>query len=249
LYVRPVTIWADLADRLTVAMHLAVAPVAITFRDVVDRGVAPFDGVVAEPAPDGRTGRVPAGCVFWMHAATRTFSTVPDDHANCSVGSVTHGLLDLEVATARSDVAALVESGWVTSAVFGAIPVVSSRAASIVYGPLSEAITEPDVVLLRTTARGVMTIGDALPDLVIEGKPQCHIVAIAKEFQRPAASVGCALSRARTGMAVTEMTCALPGGRLASIVEAVERAAATDATVARYAAVDATRFTAAPGRM
>ena len=64
-----------------------------------------------------------------------------------------------------------------------------------------------------------MTIGDALPDLVIEGKPQCHIVAIAKEQNRPAASVGCALSRARTGMGVHEMTCALPGPRLDEIVD------------------------------
>jgi len=87
-----------------------------------------------------------------------------------------------------------------------------------------------------------MTIGDAVPDLVIEGKPQCHIVAVAKEQQRPAASVGCALSRARTGMSAQEMTCALPGGRLKSIVTAIESAASVDATVARYAADDAQRF-------
>ena len=87
-----------------------------------------------------------------------------------------------------------------------------------------------------------MTIRDAVPDLVIEGKPQCHIVAIAKEQHRPAASVGCALSRARTGMGAQEMTCALPGSRLEEIVTAVESAAAVDATVARYAAADAQRF-------
>ena len=69
-----------------------------------------------------------------------------------------------------------------------------------------------------------MTIGDAIPDLAIEGKPQCHIVAIAKEQGRPAASVGCALSRARTGMGANEMTCALPGARLPELVEAIESA-------------------------
>jgi uncharacterized protein (DUF169 family) len=96
--------------------------------------------------------------------------------------------------------------------------------------------------LIRTNARGVMTIGDAVDDLVIEGKPQCHIVAIAKEQQRPAASVGCALSRARTGIRADEMTCALPGSRLEAIVGAIEQAASVDATVARYAAADAQRF-------
>ena len=67
-----------------------------------------------DPADDGRTGRVPAGCVFWTHAADRTFSTVAQDHANCSVGSVTHGFLKLTDVLENGDVGALLESGWVT---------------------------------------------------------------------------------------------------------------------------------------
>jgi uncharacterized protein (DUF169 family) len=39
-----------------------------------------------------------------------------------------------------------------------------------------------------------------------------------------------------------EMTVAIPGGRLASVVEAVERTAAIDTVVAKYAAEDARRF-------
>jgi hypothetical protein len=50
------------------------------------------------------------------------------------------------------------------------------------------------------------------------------------------------LSRVRTGMPSTELTCALPASRLAEIVEAVERTAAVDARVASYAAEDAARF-------
>lgn len=239
------TTWSEAAERLTAALHLKVAPVAITF----SAGAPPFaalDEPMPAPTPDGRTGRVPAGCVFWVHALHRTFSTRPEDHGNCSVGSLTHGLIDLETAAGRADVGALVESGWVTTDVFPAIPVVATRPEAITYGPLAEASARPDVVLLRTTAKGVMAIGDALPDLVVEGKPQCHIVALAKEHGRPAASVGCALSRARTGMGAHEMTCALPGSRLEEIVAAVEEAGAVDATVARYAAADADRFAPLP---
>ena len=61
--------------------------------------------------PDGRTGRVPAGCVFWMKAAERTFSTVAEDHGNCSVGSVTHGFKTLDEVAGNSDVAALLDIG------------------------------------------------------------------------------------------------------------------------------------------
>jgi hypothetical protein len=78
--------------------------------------------------------------------------------------------------------------------------------------------------------------------LRIEGKPQCHIVAIAKEQGEPAASVGCALSRVRTGMNVAEMTMAIPGPRLAEFVDSLSRTAAVDGVVARYAADDARRF-------
>jgi uncharacterized protein (DUF169 family) len=87
-----------------------------------------------------------------------------------------------------------------------------------------------------------MVLSDAIPGLRIEGKPQCHIVALAKEKQIPAASVGCALSRVRTGMPPTEMTCALPAAQLPDIVESIKRNAEADATVARYAADDARRF-------
>jgi uncharacterized protein (DUF169 family) len=98
------------------------------------------------------------------------------------------------------------------------------------------------VVLLRVNARQLMVLSDALPGLSIEGKPQCHIVAMAKEQGVPAASVGCALSRQRTGMPAEEMTCALPAGQLDTMVEAIEKTSGIDGAVARYAAEDARRF-------
>jgi uncharacterized protein (DUF169 family) len=125
-----------------------------------------------------------------------------------------------------------------------AIPVVSARPGAITYGRL-EAVpvgVEPDVVMLRVNGRQMMILSDSIPGLRIEGKPQCHIVALAKDAGTPVASVGCALSRARTGMRPEEMTCALPAGTLAGIVDQIEATAATDSVVAKYAADDARRF-------
>lgn len=140
---------------------------------------------------------------------------------------------------------ALLESGWVTPEMVPAIPHVTERPASITYGRL-EAVpagVRPDVVMLRVNGRQLMVLSDSIPDLSIDGKPQCHIVALAKEHGKPAASVGCALSRARTGFRPEEMTCALTAASLASIVEAIEQSAATDSLVAGYAANDSGRFT------
>jgi uncharacterized protein (DUF169 family) len=141
---------------------------------------------------------------------------------------MTHGFKTLDEVAGNSDVAALLDSGWVTMDVVPQIPVVSERPGAVTYGPLADSPGNPDVVLLRLNAKQLMVLSDALPGLRIEGKPQCHIVAVAKEQGEIAASVGCALSRVRTGMSANEMTCAIPASKLGD--------------VARYAADDARRF-------
>jgi uncharacterized protein (DUF169 family) len=234
--------WPTLAADLTAALHLTAAPLAITFSAAPLPGVAAFDDPMPEPLPDGRTGRVAAGCVFWMKAADRTFGTVAEDHGNCSVGSMTHGFKTMEEVGGNSDVAALLDSGWVTMDVVPQIPVVREKPGAVTYGPLAETPVDPDVVFVRLTARQLMVLSDAIPGLRIEGKPQCHIVAVAKEEGVPAASVGCALSRVRTGMPPTEMTCAIPAGKLPEILASIQQHAGADNTVAKYAADDALRF-------
>ena len=234
--------WSDLAARLQQALSLAAPPIAITFSDAPPQGVAAFDAPMPDPLADGRTGRVPAGCVFWNHATESTFSTVKADHGNCSVGSLTHGFATLDEVAGNSDVAALLESGWVTMDVVPQIPVVIEKPGAVTYGPLAETPIDPNVVLLRVNGKQMMVLSDAVPGLRIEGKPQCHIVAIAKEQGEIAASVGCALSRVRTGMPATEMTCAIPAAKVAQVIDAIETNAVADAAVARYAGEDALRF-------
>ena len=231
-----------LAGDLVTALGLQTTPLAITFTQQALPGVAPFDDAMPAATDDGRTGRVPAGCVFWMKGAERSFSTVAEDHANCSVGSVTHGFKTLEEVGDKSDVGALVGAGWVAPEMFPEIPAVKERYRYVSYGPLREATHKPDVVLLRINAKQAMTLSDAFPGLRMEGKPQCHIIAIARELQQPAISVGCMLSRVRTGMPNTEMTCALPGARLAEAVQQLKTTAVIDTTVANYASEDSRRF-------
>jgi len=234
--------WVGLARDLETNLHTTAPPVAITFSAERPEGVAAFDRPMAPVADDGRTGRVPAGCVFWMHAVDSTFSTVAEDHGNCSVGSWTHGFIGLDEAATRPDVGALMESGWVTMEMVPHIPVVTEKPGAVTYGPLAATPVDPDVILIRLTAKELMVLSDALPGLKVEGKPQCHIVAMAKEHGEVAASVGCALSRVRTGMPSTDHTCAIPASRLAEVVDAVKRTAEVDAVVMRYAAADAARF-------
>jgi len=231
-----------LADDLVKSLGLQHAPLAISFSQEAIPGVYPITDPMPAPTADGRTGRVAAGCVFWIKAEGRSFSTVAEDHANCSVGSVTHGFRTLEEVGGKADVGALVGAGWVAPEMFPAIPVVKEPYKYVSYGPLGDADGMPDVVFLRVNAKQAMTLSDAFPGMRFEGKPQCHIIAIAKEQQEIAVSVGCMLSRVRTGMPNTEMTCAIPGARLSEAVQQIKTTAVIDGTVASYASEDSRRF-------
>jgi uncharacterized protein (DUF169 family) len=231
-----------LAEDLVKSLGLQHAPLAISFTQEAVPEVEPFADAMPAPTADGRTGRVAAGCVFWMKAEGRSFSTVAEDHANCSVGSVTHGFRTLEEVGEKADVGALVGAGWVAPEMFPAIPVVKKRHTYVNYSPLEDTAGVPDVVFLRVNAKQAMTLSDAFPGMRFEGKPQCHIIAIAKEQQEIAVSVGCMLSRVRTGMPNTEMTCAIPGARLAEAVQQIKTTAIIDGTVANYASEDSRRF-------
>jgi uncharacterized protein (DUF169 family) len=216
--------WAALSRGLTEVLHPTAPPLAITFSE-------------APPAGVERTAEPPvAGCVFWMRGVESTFTTAEVDHEGCSVGSVTHGFKTIEDVVGNEDVGALLESGWVTPEMVPQIPVITEKPGAVTYGPLADTPVDPDVVLIRLTAKSLMVLSDAVPGLRIEGKPQCHIVAIAKEHGEIAASVGCMLSRVRTGMPSTDMTCAIPASKLAALVDDVRRTAEIDAVVARYAA-------------
>jgi uncharacterized protein (DUF169 family) len=234
--------YAAMAADLTKLLGLSVPPLAITFSYGGSSPAPRYVSDMPAPAGDGRTGAVPAGCVFWMKATEATFSTEEQDHENCSVGSLTHGFKTAEQIAGNSDVQALLETGWVNADAVGQITTVADKPRQIIYGPLRDTPVDPDVVFLRLNGKQAMVLHDSVPDLRIEGKPQCHIVAIAKELGQPALSVGCMLSRVRTGMSSNEMTCALPAHMLASIIDHIKAGSAADKAVAAYASADAKRF-------
>ena len=234
--------YSDLANQLTDLLSLSHPPIAISFHHEIPNEIPRYDSVYPSPTEDGRTGAVAAGCVFWVKATANTFATVPADHGNCSVGSLTHGLIALEEAASQADVQALCEAKWVKPEIFPDIPTVNNRPEAIVYGPLAETSVEPDVVFLRLNGKQAMQLQSAVPSIRFEGKPQCHIIAIAKEQNTPAISVGCMLSRVRTGISNSEVTCALPAKQLSSIICALENINNADRMVAEYASQDAARF-------
>jgi hypothetical protein len=64
--------WIALGRELEAILRLRTPPVAITFSEQRPDGVAAFDDPVPAAMPDGRTGRVPAGC---YQVARRPYTT------------------------------------------------------------------------------------------------------------------------------------------------------------------------------
>lgn len=222
-------------------LGLTHAPVAITFHPETPTDASWFDEPMTEPTEDGRAGRVPAACVFWDRAHTASFTTAPEDHGNCSVGRFTHGLVAAEGILDKADVGTLLEVGWVTMEAFAGVAALERKPAAISYGPLGDASGHPDVVLLRLSPKQMMEVADAI-SVEFSGKPQCQIIPRAADRNVVAASMGCALSRARIGMGDDEMTCAVPAGRVDELLEGLRRVTRADEAVVGYALADQARF-------
>jgi len=74
------TNYQKLANDLMTSLELSLPPIAVAFSDVVPPNLSSYDDVV------------PAGCVFWQEAATRTFVTSAKDHELCAIGVHTHNM-------------------------------------------------------------------------------------------------------------------------------------------------------------
>jgi hypothetical protein len=144
--------------------------------------------------------------------------------------------MSLTEAAAGADTAALIGSGWVAAPDFLRTPTVEARAAAISYQPVNGQ-PDTDVVLIRLTARSLMSLQAAWPELSLVTKPQCQIVPLAVAGA-VAVSPGCAVSRVRTGLPADELTCAIPAAQLPALLERLERSRMADEKVSAFAAAD-----------
>ncbi len=177
---------AVLAGSLISSLELTLPPVAVTFADVAPADVPSYNGIV------------PAGCVFWQQAATRTFVTSAKDHALCSIGTHTHHLaqpVPSHQADLAESLAAMSALDYVRAEEVAAIPVVERDVRYVVYGPLADCRLCPDVVLLFAHARQGLVLSEAIarvdqgvpPAL---GRPACAVVPQALNHGNAALSLG-----------------------------------------------------------
>jgi len=220
----------QIAQTLATSLKLTLPPIAICFTDEVPAGVANW------------TGRVPAGCRFWEEAAAKAFATSASDHDLCSIGTFTHNLETSAAHDAERGDALKVfaDLGYVRSEDIAMIPVLKTRFAHVVYGPLGSVPLAPDVVLLFGKADQMLILAEAsqqveggLPPAM--GRPACAIVPQAMNTAHAALSLGCCGARAYLDALTGDVALwAIPGSKLELYAERIAALAKANAILTTF---------------
>lgn len=186
-----------------------------------------------EPPPDVHriSHAAPAGCSYWKFAAEgQAFFTEASDHYNCPIGAHTHGV-DLPAHSAQ-ELADLIETmariEYIQIEEVETIPQRHKTFGVAIYAPLVSTPVDPDVILVRGNPRQMMLLAEAAraagitQDTAVKLRPTCAIVPEATEEGRASLSLGCTGNRVYTALADDELYFALPGPKVAAVVEKLE---------------------------
>jgi uncharacterized protein (DUF169 family) len=207
------------ARLLATSLDLSLQPVAIAFCDLPPDQLSMFDGTV------------PAGCVFWQEAATRTFVTSAKDHALCSIGIHTHNMTDAPASQPdqlQASLQAMIGLDYVREEEIAAIAVAQRETKHAVYGPLAAFPMAPEVVLLFAHAQQGLILSEAVARVdggaaPAMGRPACAVVPQALNSGRAAVSMGCCGARAYLdAMSDAIALWALPATKLDQYCEQIE---------------------------
>lgn len=224
------TDFRDIDRRLSPVLQLPRPPVAVAFRKTAPAGVEKF------------SGREPAGCSFWrIAAAGRTFYTVPSDHYNCAIGSLTHNVpLPKERAKDLDEtISFMVELGYLKMKEVPWIPQLPDTPGVVIYAPLGDTPLDPDVVIFAGRPGRVMLLQEAAvragvgAPAPLFGRPTCMALPAAMA-SGVVASTGCVGNRTYTDLGEDEMYVAVPGKALARIADEVQAIAAANDRLSEY---------------
>lgn len=225
--------------RLAELLELDDLPVALTFVEQAPPDVATFSGTV------------PSSCSFWRKAEESVFYASAEQHFNCPLGAMVMGfeLPDTVGQALGEGVESMCAQGYISPAEPANVPTVQRRSAGIVYGPLADLPSDPDLVLFWLTPEQAMLFNEAAgsaswdsPLMALSGRPGCAALPLALSGDRAQLSLGCKGMRTFTAVSGDRMLAALPGDRAEEFVAALERTAAANAAMAGYYQGQLSRF-------
>lgn len=216
-------------QQLTQSLGLKRRPIAVTFTEE-SAGVAKFEG------------SQPSGCSYWRLAAEgKSFYTEQSDHQNCVIGAHTHNvqLSEAKQKELGEKLGFMSEIGYIRMEEVARIPQVPFHPKKIVYAPLADAKTTPDVVMivarpakLMLATEAAMRAGIASPMQGL-GRPTCMAIPAAMSGG-VTASTGCIGNRTYTEIGDDELYMAIPGRDLDKFCEALATIVSANAILSEY---------------
>jgi uncharacterized protein (DUF169 family) len=203
-------------------------------------------GFAASPPADTASPRrpVPSACTFWRHAEEGLFYASAEEHFNCPVGAMVMGFGLPQAVGEQLEglVKSMCTQNYLSPDEVARIPAVQRQSAGILYGPLAEFPTQPDLVLLWLTPAQAMIFNEAAGNaewsgalMEVSGRPGCAALALADSQQAARLSLGCAGMRTFTRIGPDRILASLPADKAADLVIALERTrAANDAMESFY---------------
>ena len=204
------------ATQLAELLELERDPVAVAFLDTPPEGLPRTEQMAA------------AGCGYWRRAADgEAFYTEATDHYGCPIGAHTHGIdLPEEQGAELEDViGTMVELEYLEMQEVAGIPRREEPFGVVGYAPLAETTFEPDVVLVRGSARQMMALAEAAHAAGVAcqtsmvGRPTCAAIPEVMQSGLSATNLGCIGNRVYTELGDDELYFAFAGRQLEKIVE------------------------------
>jgi uncharacterized protein (DUF169 family) len=212
-------------------LELAHAPVAVAFLDSPPLGMPHVSATEA------------AGCGYWKRASEgQTFFTTSEDHMNCPIGALTHGVtLPPEKATELpSLVTTMIELKYLSGDEVPLIPRRSAPMAVAAYAPLAAAPFQPDAVIFRGMPRQVMLLTEAARGAgvfesgAVMGRPACAMLPQSIGSGAAAASVGCIGNRVYTALGDDELYVVVPGNALTKVARQLDTVLTANAELEKF---------------
>jgi uncharacterized protein (DUF169 family) len=215
---------------LCATLDLSKRPVAVTFRNSPPAGVPKFAG--AEPS----------SCSFWKIAAGGiTFYTIPGDHCNCAMGSYVHNfpLTPERTEDLERALSLMTGSGYIKMEEIPSLPRLSQAPKAVIYSPLGDTPTDPDLVVFVARPMQVLFLQEAAMrvgiglQLSIFGRPTCMTLPTVLN-QGMATSAGCLGNRVYTDLGDDELYVLVPGRALQKIADEIQTIAESNKRITDY---------------
>ena len=222
--------YADIADRLVGKLELEIPPVALARANAAPEGV----GVLAR--------EVPSSCSLWREAESGVFYAPAEKHFNCPVGAMTMGfeLTDAVKGHLMDVVQHMCACGYIGEDEPASMPTVPAGHTGMLYGPLRDFPTAPDLVVLWLAPRQAMLFNEASGavrwsgggQLPVLGRPACSALPMALSQSRPMLSMGCLGMRTFTEVGGDRMLAVIPGTELERFADGLDAVLAANVQMA-----------------